>query len=109
MVQFFKCFKGKKLYTELPPSARVWDIPTNGKETSTILETSPTLLIFLMPLTCPQSYNYLCCRQWILDLAVEPYDFSSLLPFLFLCFSVSCSLASCCQPLEAEKKKWQLE
>lgn len=68
-------------------------------------ETSPILLIFLMPLTCPRSYNYLCCRQWIPGLAVEPYDFSSLLPFLSLCFSVSCSSASCCQPLKTEKKK----
>lgn len=67
-------------------------------------ETS-TLPMFLMTLTCPRSYNYLCCRQWIPDLAVEPYDFSSLLPFPSLCFSVSCSLASCCQPLKAEKKK----
>lgn len=58
-----------------------------------------------MPLTCPQSCNYLCCHQWILDLAVEPYDFSSLQPFLSLCFFVSCSLASYCQPLKAERKK----
>lgn len=68
-------------------------------------ETFHTLLIFLMPLTCPQSCNYLCYHQWILDLVVEPYDFSSLLPFLSLCFSVSCSLISCCQPLKADRKK----
>lgn len=63
------------------------------------------MTILLMPLTCPQSCNYLCCHQWILDLAVEPYDFSSLQPFLSLCFFVSCSLASYCQPLKAERKK----
>lgn len=86
------------------PVSQSWDLCSHSVF-FTIEEIFHTLLIFLMPLTCPQSCNYLCCHQWILDLVVEPYDFSSLLPFLSLCFSVSCSLISCCQTLKSDRKK----
>lgn len=86
------------------PFSQSWDLCSHSVF-FTIEEIFHTLLIFLMPLTCPQSCNYLCCHQWILDLVVEPYDFSSLLPFLSLCFSVSCSLISCCQTLKSDRKK----